>query len=109
VPFLALVLLALEPLSPRAQPRDVPPRSSPRSPREQAVLRTLFGEELPELLDVFKALDKDGSGSVTWDEFVEHIESAFRPIIPIAHRERLKKRAPPPFEAPSAAVPPPAI
>jgi hypothetical protein len=69
----------------------------------------LFGDDLPALMDVFRRLDTDGSGSVTWDEFVAHIEAAFRPRAPIAHRERLEKRAPPPHAAPLSAPPPPAV
>lgn len=84
-------------------------RALPRPRRAQAILKALFGEDLPALVDVFKALDKDGSGSVTWDEFVERVEGAFRPRAPIAHRERIKKRAPPPLEAPPSAPPPPAF
>jgi len=61
------------------------------------------------MLEVFQELDKDGSGAVTWDEFVDRIEGAFRPRAPIAHRERIAKRAPPPLVAPKSAPPPPAV
>lgn len=75
----------------------------------QAILASLFGEDLPGLLEVFSALDKDKSGAVTWDEFVERIEAAFRPRAPAAHRKQLEKSAPPPFEAPPSAPPPPSV
>mgnify|MGYP003684219471 CR=1 FL=1 len=93
----------------RAHQRARARARSPAACAPQRILESLFGDDLPALLNVFKALDKNGSGSVSWDEFVERIEGTFRPRAPIAHRERLKRRAPPPYVAPPSAPPVPSI
>lgn len=75
--------------------------------QNEQLLTALFSTEVPSVMDMFKKLDKDKSGSVTWDEFAKNVEQAFAPKQPPQHTKILASRAPPPLEAPPDAPPPP--